>query len=140
MTEKVLIIGSLGQVGQEVYQSLYGDYGIENVIASDVKENVDFDGRYEQLDVLDKDRLLSLVKSEGITQIYNLAALLSANAEKNPAFAWKLTIDGQFNVLNLAKEGHIKKIFWPSSIAVFGPTTPKQNTLQKTIIEPNTVY
>lgn len=140
MTEKVLIIGSLGQVGQELYQSLYGDYGIENVIASDVKENVDFDGRYEQLDVLDKDRLLSLVKSEGITQIYNLAALLSANAEKNPAFAWKLTIDGQFNVLNLAKEGHIKKIFWPSSIAVFGPTTPKQNTLQKTIIEPNTVY
>ena len=140
MTEKVLIIGSLGQVGQELYQSLYGDYGIENVIASDVKENVDFDGRYEQLDVLDKDRLLSLVKSEGITQIYNLAALLSANAEKNPAFGWKLTIDGQFNVLNLAKEGHIKKIFWPSSIAVFGPTTPKQNTLQKTIIEPNTVY
>lgn len=140
MAEKVLIIGSLGQVGQELYQSLCADYGIDNVISSDVKDLSVDEGRYQQLDVLDKDRLLSLVQSEGITQVYNLAALLSATAEKNPPFGWKLTIDGQFNVLNLAKEGHIKKIFWPSSIAVFGPTTPRFDTPQKTIIEPNTVY
>ncbi|MBD79110.1 MAG: NAD-dependent epimerase [Crocinitomicaceae bacterium] len=140
MAEKVLIIGSLGQVGRELFESLCGDYGVENVIASDVKESADIKGRYEQLDVLDKDRLYSLIKKEGVTQVYNLAALLSATAEKNPAFGWKLTIDGQFNVLELAKEGHIKKIFWPSSIAVFGPTTPKQQTPQKTVIEPNTVY
>lgn len=140
MAEKILIIGSLGQVGRELHESLCNDYGIENVIASDVKDEADINGRYEKLDVLDKDSLHYLVKNEAITQVYNLAALLSATAEKHPEFAWKLSIDGQFNVLNLAKEGHIKKIFWPSSIAVFGPTTPKQNTPQKTVIEPNTVY
>ncbi|MGB0402908.1 MAG: NAD-dependent epimerase/dehydratase family protein [Salibacteraceae bacterium] len=140
MAEKILIIGSLGQVGRELHESLCNDYGIDNVVASDVKDEADINGRYEKLDVLDKDSLYSLVKKEGITQVYNLAALLSATAEKHPEFAWKLSIDGQFNVLNLAKEGHIKKIFWPSSIAVFGPTTPKQNTPQKTVIEPNTVY
>ena len=89
---------------------------------------------------MDKSALFDLVKKNGITQVYNLAALLSATAEKHPRFGWDLTIEGQFNVLNLAKEGHIKKIFWPSSIAVFGPTTPKDQTPQQTIIEPNTVY
>lgn len=140
MAEKILIIGSLGQVGQELFESLKSSYGEGNVIASDVKEGVQIDGRYEQLDILDRAALFQLVKKEGITQIYNLAALLSATAEKHPRFGWDLTIEGQFNVLNLAKEGHIKKIFWPSSIAVFGPTTPKDNTPQQTIIEPNTVY
>jgi nucleoside-diphosphate-sugar epimerase len=140
MPEKILIIGSLGQVGQELFESLCNDYGRDNVIASDIKESANVNGRYQQLDVLDKDHLYNLVKSENITQVYNLAALLSATAEKHPDFAWKLSIDGQFNVLNLAKEGHIKKIFWPSSIAVFGPTTPRNNTPQKTVIEPNTVY
>jgi nucleoside-diphosphate-sugar epimerase len=140
MPEKILIIGSLGQVGRELFESLCNDYGRDHVIASDVKEEGLVGGRYEQLDVLDKESLYSLIKKEGVTQVYNLAALLSATAEKHPEFAWKLSIEGQFNILNLAKEGHIKKIFWPSSIAVFGPTTPKKNTPQSTIIEPNTVY
>lgn len=140
MEERVLIIGSLGQVGLELYESLCNSYGIDNVIASDIKDGADIDGRYEQLNVLDKTALYELVKTNKITQVYNLAALLSATAEQHPEFAWKLSIDGQFNVLNLAKEGHINKIFWPSSIAVFGPTTPKENTPQRTVIEPNTVY
>ncbi len=140
MAEKTLIIGSLGQVGQELFESLKSSYGESNVIASDVKEGVNIEGRYEKLDILDKNALFDLVKKNGITQVYNLAALLSATAEKHPRFGWDLTIEGQFNVLNLAKEGHIKKIFWPSSIAVFGPTTPKDKTPQQTIIEPNTVY
>jgi len=140
MVEKILIIGSLGQVGQELFESLKSSYGASNVIASDVKDVVNIEGRYEKLDILDKSALFDLVKKNGITQVYNLAALLSATAEKHPRFGWDLTIEGQFNVLNLAKEGHIKKIFWPSSIAVFGPTTPKDQTPQQTIIEPNTVY
>ena len=140
MADKILIIGSLGQVGQELFESLKITYGESNVIASDVKDEVSIEGRYEKLDVLDKNALFDLVKKNGVTQVYNLAALLSATAEKHPRFGWDLTIEGQFNVLNLAKEGHIKKIFWPSSIAVFGPTTPKDKTPQQTIIEPNTVY
>ena len=140
MAEKILIIGSLGQVGQELFESLKSSYGESNVIASDVKDGVNIEGRYEKLDILDKSALFDLVKKNGITQVYNLAALLSATAEKLPRFGWDLAIEGQFNVLNLAKEGYIKKIFWPSSIAVFGPTTPKDQTPQQTIIEPNTVY
>ena len=140
MAEKILIIGSLGQVGQELFESLKTSYGASNVIASDVKDGVNIEGRYEKLDILDKSALFDLVKKNGITQVYNLAALLSATAEKLPRFGWDLAIEGQFNVLNLAKEGYIKKIFWPSSIAVFGPTTPKDQTPQQTIIEPNTVY
>ena len=140
MAEKILIIGSLGQVGQELFESLKTSYGASNVIASDVKDGVNIEGRYEKLDILDKSALFDLVKKNGITQVYNLAALLSATAEKHLRFGWDLAIEGQFNVLNLAKEGHIKKIFWPSSIAVFGPTTPKDQTPQQTIIEPNTVY
>jgi nucleoside-diphosphate-sugar epimerase len=140
MAEKILIIGSLGQVGQELFESLKLSYGASNVIASDVKDGVNIEGRYEKLDILDKSALFDLVKKNGITQVYNLAALLSATAEKLPRFGWDLAIEGQFNVLNLAKEGYIKKIFWPSSIAVFGPTTPKDQTPQQTIIEPNTVY
>ena len=140
MAENILIIGSLGQVGQELFESLKLSYGASNVIASHVKDGVNIEGRYEKLDILDKRALFDLVRKNGITQVYNLAALLSATAEKLPRFGWDLAIEGQFNVLNLAKEGYIKKIFWPSSIAVFGPTTPKDQTPQQTIIEPNTVY
>ncbi|MCB0479916.1 MAG: NAD-dependent epimerase/dehydratase family protein [Flavobacteriales bacterium] len=140
MVENILVVGSLGQVGQELVESLKADFGADRVIASDVRKPENFEGKFEVLDVMDKEALLSVVKKHGITQIYNLAALLSATAEKNPVLGWNLTIDGQFNVLNLAKEGHINKIFWPSSIAVFGPTTPRFDTPQKTIIEPNTVY
>lgn len=140
MNEKILIIGALGQVGRELYLELCKIHGEHNVLASDVKDPENFEGNYQKLDCLDKEALFKLVKEEGITQIYNLAALLSATAEKHIDFAWKLSMEGLFNVLKLAKEGHIKKIFWPSSIAVFGQTTPKQNTPQSTIIEPGTVY
>lgn len=138
--ERILVVGALGQVGRELLQALNLKFGIENVISSDIRQAQDIENQQEILDILDKDGLTNLVKREKITQVYNLAALLSATAEKNIKFAWQLSIDGLFNVLDLAKEGLIKKVFWPSSIAVFGPTTPKDNTPQNTIVEPNTVY
>lgn len=138
--ERILVVGALGQVGRELLQALNLKFGIENVISSDIRQAQDIENQQEILDILDKDGLANLVKREKITQVYNLAALLSATAEKNIKFAWQLSIDGLFNVLDLAKEGLIKKVFWPSSIAVFGPTTPKDNTPQNTIVEPNTVY
>jgi nucleoside-diphosphate-sugar epimerase len=138
-TEKILIIGSGGQIGTELTESLRKKYGNDSVIASDVKERTDM-GSYEVLDVLDKDKLFDVIKKHKITQVYLLAALLSATAEKNIKFAWQLNMEGLFNVLDLAKEKHINKVYWPSSIAVFGPTTPRENTPQFTVMEPNTVY
>ena len=138
--KKILVIGCLGQVGSELTEELRAQFGNENVIGSDIRQPASHDGPYEILDVLDKDALLAVIKKHGITEVYNLAALLSATAEQHLDFAWKLNMEGLFNTLNLAKEGLLKKIFWPSSIAVFGPTTPKQNTPQDTIADPNTVY
>lgn len=140
MEEKILIIGALGQVGRELYEELTIKYGEGAVIASDVKTADDFHGRFELLDVLDHDALEQLVEKEKITQVYHLAALLSATAEQHVDFAWKLSMEGLINVLKLAKEGKLKRIFWPSSIAVFGSTTPKNQTPQSTVIEPETVY
>lgn len=139
MTGNILVIGALGQVGSELIENLRIKYGEENVIAADIKEE-GTGGLYEKLDILDKDALREIVDKYDIKNIFNLVALLSATAEKHVDYAWQLSIDGHFNVLNLAKEGIIKKIFWPSSIAVFGPTTPKENTPQDTIMDPNTVY
>lgn len=138
---KILVIGAGGQIGIELCEALNIKYGHKNVIASDIKP-IDAlpDNIFESLDVLDKNKLLEVVKKHQITDVYLLAALLSATAEKNPDFAWKLNMDGLFNVLNLAKDKIIQKVFWPSSIAVFGPSTPKQNTPQYTIMDPNTVY
>lgn len=138
--ERVLVVGALGQVGRELLTALNEKHGIDNVISSDIRQAKEIENKQEILDILDKDALYQLVKREKITQVYNLAALLSATAEKNIKFAWQLSVDGLLNVLDLAKEGLINKVFWPSSIAVFGPTTPKENTPQHTIIEPNTVY
>jgi len=138
--EKVLIIGALGQVGRELYEELEKRHGSGQVLATDIKEASDFKGNFQVLDCLDEQALRDLVISEKFTQVYHLAALLSATAEKHIDFAWKLSMDGLMNVLKLAKDGHIQKIFWPSSIAVFGQSTPKQNTPQSTIIEPGTVY
>ena len=118
-------------------------YGTENVIASDIRKlNVDVvnSGPFEVINALDFNQIEHLVEVHQITDVYLMAALLSATAEKNPAFAWDLNMNSLFHVLNLAKAGKIKKIFWPSSIAVFGPTTPKENTPQYTIMEPSTVY
>ncbi|HCQ29999.1 MAG TPA: NAD-dependent epimerase [Flavobacteriales bacterium] len=141
MQDKILVIGSSGQIGTELVEELRKIKGIENVVASDIKEpQIAQNGPFEQLDVLNKEQLLSVVKKHNTNQIYLLAALLSATAEKHPEFGWELNMNSLFNVLNLAKEGIIQKVYWPSSIAVFGPTTPKQHTPQHTIMEPTTVY
>ncbi len=138
--EKALIVGGLGQVGRELYLELARELGENNVINSDIVDQPDFDGRYEVLDCLDRKAFHQLISREEITHVYHLAALLSATAEKKVDFAWKLSTEGLFNVLELAREGHIRNVFWPSSIAVFGPTTPRVDTPQSTIIEPRSVY
>lgn len=143
MNPKILIIGACGQIGTELTQKLRKIYGTENVIASDIRKlNIDVvnSGPFEVVNALDFNQIENLVETHQITDVYLMAALLSATAEKNPAFAWDLNMNSLFHVLNLAKAGKIKKIFWPSSIAVFGPTTPKENTPQYTIMEPSTVY
>ncbi|MCC7051029.1 MAG: NAD-dependent epimerase/dehydratase family protein, partial [Bacteroidia bacterium] len=141
MKDKILIIGAGGQIGLELTENLSNIYGPENVIPSDLKqENIFKINPYEQLDALDKEALFKIVKKHNITQIYHLAALLSATGEQNPMFAWKLNMESLFHVLDLAKEKHITKIYWPSSIAVFGPTTPSLNTPQYTVMEPSTIY
>lgn len=139
--ERILIIGAGGQIGIELTENLSKLYGAENVIAADVKPIAALSNNpFEKLDVLDKNALFDIVQKYKIKQIYLLAALLSATGEQNPAFAWKLNMEGLFHVLDLAKEKHINKVYWPSSIAVFGPTTPRINTPQHTIMEPSTVY
>lgn len=137
---KILVIGSRGQIGTELVEALRARNGEQNVISADIKEDDGSDPNYRQLNALDKDKLYEIVKNEKVDEIYLLAALLSATAEKNPAFAWELNMNSLFYVLDLAKEKHISKIYWPSSIAVFGPTTPRINTPQNTIMEPSTVY
>lgn len=140
---KVLVIGAGGQIGTELVIRLRNKLGAENAIAADLKSECPDSlkgGPYIQMDVLDRDAVRKFIIDEKITEVYLLAALLSATAEKHPDFAWKLNMEGLFTILDLAKEGHLKKIFWPSSIAVFGPTTPKDNTPQRTVMEPSTVY
>lgn len=140
---KILIIGACGQIGTELTKKLREVYGIDNVIASDVRKGSEEfinSGPFEVVNALDFNQVEGLIEKHEVTDVYLMAALLSATAEKNPAFAWDLNMNSLFHVLNLAKAGKIKKIFWPSSIAVFGPTTPKQNTPQYTVMEPSTVY
>jgi nucleoside-diphosphate-sugar epimerase len=137
---RVLVVGACGQVGTELVENLSVLFGKENVFASDIRDHADFQVPYIKLDVMDRDAVKQVVVEHKITDVYHLAALLSATAEKNPEFGWKLNMDGLFSVLDLAKDGFIKKVFWPSSIAVFGPTTPRENTPQCTVIEPTTVY
>ncbi|MEZ4838261.1 L-threonine 3-dehydrogenase [Flavobacterium sp.] len=143
MSTKILIIGACGQIGTELTQQLRKQFGVGNVIASDIRKlnnDVVNDGIFEVLNALDFNQIEHIVEKYKIEEVYLMAALLSATAEKNPAFAWDLNMNSLFHVLNLAKAGKIKKIFWPSSIAVFGPTTPRENTPQYTIMEPTTVY
>lgn len=140
---KILIIGACGQIGTELTQKLRAIHGTNNVIASDIRKlNIEVvnSGPFEVVNALDFNQIQHLVEIHQIDDVYLMAALLSATAEKNPAFAWDLNMNSLFHVLNLAKAKKIKKIFWPSSIAVFGPTTPKENTPQYTIMEPSTVY
>ncbi|MCB9173037.1 MAG: NAD-dependent epimerase/dehydratase family protein [Flavobacteriales bacterium] len=137
----ILVIGSSGQIGTELVEELRKIYGNDNVIASDIKEPpTNNNGPFEILNILDKNQLLEIVKKHQVKEIYLLAALLSATAEKSPEFAWELNMNSLFHVLNLAKDKIIDKVYWPSSIAVFGPTTPRENTPQYTIMEPSTVY
>ena len=143
MSIKILIIGACGQIGTELTQKLRAIHGTENVIASDIRKlNIDVvnSGPFEVINALDFNQIEHLVEKYQIDDVYLMAALLSATAEKNPAFAWDLNMNSLFHVLNLAKAKKIRKVFWPSSIAVFGPTTPKENTPQYTIMEPSTVY
>jgi nucleoside-diphosphate-sugar epimerase len=141
--EKILVIGASGQIGVELTMALRNIYGNANVVASDLREENDLlrgTGPYVSLDVMNKEMLHVQVIRQNITQIYLLAAILSATGEKNPNLAWNLNMQGLLNVLDIAREEHLKKIYWPSSIAVFGPTSPKKNCPQQTIIEPITVY
>lgn len=138
---KSLVIGANGQIGTDLVDGLIKVHGIENVIASDISASkLDTSITFETLNVLDNDALVSIIDRHQITEVYLLAALLSATAEKKPLFAWELNMQGLLNLLELAKDKKITKIFWPSSIAVFGPTTPPDNTPQLTIMEPTTVY
>ena len=139
-TERILVIGSSGQIGTELVENLRSIYGSSNVIASDIKPQASEDGPFETLNVLDRQAILDIVKKYKVTQVYLLAALLSATAEQNPKFGWQLNMDGLFNILDLAKEKVISKVYWPSSIAVFGPNTPRENTPQHCVMEPSTVY
>jgi nucleoside-diphosphate-sugar epimerase len=140
---KTIIIGAGGQIGTELTLALRNQHSTTQIIAADIKEVAPAliqDGPYVQMDILNRDAVRSYIIANQIETVYLLAALLSATAEKNPDFAWKLNMDGLFTILDLAKEGYVKKIFWPSSIAVFGPTTPPDQTPQHTIMEPSTVY
>jgi nucleoside-diphosphate-sugar epimerase len=142
--EKILVIGSAGQIGSELVMALREAYGNNNVVAGinrtpaspDVMES----GPVERVNVMDKNELGKIVDKYGINQIYHLAAVLSALCESKPLEAWQINMDSLFNVLELAREKQLHKIFWPSSIGAFGPTTPRFNTPQVTIMEPSTVY
>ena len=141
--EKILVIGASGQIGVELTLALRKIYGNANVVASDLREENELlkgTGPYVSLDVMNKEMLHVQVIRQNITQIYLLAAILSATGEKNPNLAWSLNMQSLLNVLDIAREEKLSKVYWPSSIAVFGPTSPKVNCPQQTIIEPITVY
>ena len=141
--EKILVIGASGQIGVELTLALRKLYGNNSVIASDLREENDLlkgTGPYVSLDVMNKEMLHVQVIRQNITQIYLLAAILSATGEKNPSLAWHLNMQSLLNVLDIAREEKLHKVYWPSSIAVFGPTSPRQMCPQQTIIEPTTVY
>jgi nucleoside-diphosphate-sugar epimerase len=141
--EKILVIGASGQIGVELTLELRRIYGGAQVVASDLREENELlrgTGPYVSLDVMNKEMLHVQVIRQNITQIYLLAAILSATGEKNPNLAWSLNMQSLLNVLDIAKDEHLQKVYWPSSIAVFGPSSPKQNCPQQTVIEPVTVY
>ena len=143
MEKRILIIGASGQIGNELTMYLRNMYSNQNVIASDIREAssvVMESGPFEILDAMNAKAIEEIVTNYKITDVYLMAAMLSATAEKYPIKGWDLNMTSLFNVLNLAKDKKIEKVFWPSSIAVFGPTTPKTNTPQHTIMEPATVY
>lgn len=140
---KIIVIGASGQIGSDLTLELRNRFGNENVVASDIKNATDevmSGGPFETLDVMDEVKVKETLLKHKIDTVYLLAAMLSGSAEKNPKKAWDLNMKSLLSLLDMAKEGVYKKLFWPSSIAVFGPTTPKTNTPQLTIMEPSTVY
>lgn len=141
--EKILVIGASGQIGVELTLALRAKYGNDNVYASDIKEAhplIAGQGPFTRLDVMNKEEIELSLKENGFTQIYLMAAILSATGERNPLWAWNINMNSMLSVMDLAVKYQVQKVFWPSSIAVFGRTTPKQDTPQKTVIEPSTVY
>ena len=141
--KKVLVIGASGQIGTDLTMELRRRLGNEQVVAADLREAAPIvmqSGTFTKLDVLDKKALEDIVDKYKITEIYHLAAILSGNAEKAPKRSWDINMEGLFNVLDVVKDKKLDKIFWPSSIAVFGPSTPRENTPQDTVMDPNTVY
>ncbi|MEY2835722.1 MAG: hypothetical protein RLZZ557_1384 [Bacteroidota bacterium] len=141
--DRILVIGASGQIGVELTLALRKIYGGANVVASDLREENELlkgTGPYVSLDVMNKEMLHVQIIRQNITQVYLLAAILSATGEKNPPLAWNLNMQSLLNVLDIAKEEKLDRIYWPSSIAVFGPTSPKLDCPQQTIIEPTTVY
>lgn len=142
-SKKILVIGAAGQIGSELTLKLRGLYGNDNVVASDIKkgdEDLMNSGPFEILDATDAELIEDVAIKYQITDVYLMAAMLSATAEKIPMKAWELNMNSLFIILNMAKDKKISRVFWPSSIAVFGPSTPKENTPQTTIMEPTTVY
>ena len=142
MKDVILVTGSNGQIGSDLVPVLKEMFGSSNVVSSDIshRDNVTDDGPFEIIDVLDKKALGEIIKKYEVTQIYHLASLLSAKSELDPRHAWNVNMNGLFNILDASVELKIKKVFWPSSIAVFGPNSPKVNTPQFTTMDPDTVY
>jgi nucleoside-diphosphate-sugar epimerase len=141
--EKILVIGASGQIGSELTLALRKVYSNNNVFASDIKQappDIMESGPFHTLDVMDEKKLIDFITSNKFTQIYHLAAILSGNAEKQPVKAWEINMNSMLSILNISRDNGVKKVFWPSSIAVFGPTTPVKNTPQLTVTEPSTVY
>ena len=142
-TEKILITGALGQIGTELTNRLVEIHGAENVVASGLDrwdKNLTSAGFYERMDVTNTQLVRQVIKDYGITTVYHLASLLSGTSEKQPLFAWKLNIEPLLQFCEMAKEGLLQKIFWPSSIAVFGTGIPKENVGQEVVLNPTTVY
>lgn len=142
MSERIIILGSNGQIGTELAIALRLKYGNDAVITSDIREPVHNhqEKLFEIVDVMKRKRVNKLLAKHKPTQVYLLAAMLSATGEKYPRQAWNLNMEGLLNVMDAALEHGVKKIFWPSSIAVFGPNSPKTDTPQYTVMDPNTVY
>ncbi|MBC3877043.1 NAD-dependent epimerase/dehydratase family protein [Undibacterium sp. FT79W] len=143
--EKILVIGANGQIGSELVEALALQHGADNVVAADISHASLYGAKiYEIIDVLNAARISEVIEQYNITQVYQLAALLSATGEKAPLKAWELNMDGLLNILEIARirgeAGKPLKIFWPSSIAAFGPNTPPVNTPQYTVMDPSTIY
>lgn len=141
--DKILVIGCAGQIGSELTLELRKIYGNDNVVASDIRQadkDITESGPFEIANVLEVQKIVDIVKKYNITQIYHLAAILSGNAEKKPLPSWDINMKGLLDILEMVREMKIERLFWPSSIAVFGPSTPVKNTPQQSVMDPNTVY